>query len=179
MLTVWRCYRRSLSDIRRIPSDGSFLSITKPYCFAGLLKISRRWTIAKARQLGQRRSGPVPRGLFFPVVLVQLPVKRFAADAEGAGSVRLVAVGVVERSFDRLALDLFHRRRHGHFKCRRASLARSLRPFNLDAVAFAQGNLADRLRQVFQLNLPAGSDDHRALDCVFEFANIAGPLVSD
>ena len=46
--------------------------------------------------------------LLLPIVLLKLPVQRFAADAEGAGGVRLVAVSVVEGGFNGLALDLFH-----------------------------------------------------------------------
>ena len=46
--------------------------------------------------------------LFFPVVLLEFPVKGFAADAERAGSVGFVALCVVECGLNCLPLDFFH-----------------------------------------------------------------------
>ena len=80
------------------------------------------------------------------VVLLQLPIQRLSPDAEGAGGVGFVSLGVVEGGFDRLAFDLFHRRRNGNLKSRRATFARSLRSFNFDPVALLQSDLADRFR---------------------------------
>src|SRR5215213_10699066 len=117
--------------------------------------------------------------LVFTVILVQLAVKRFAADAEGAGGVRFIAGGVVERRFDRLALYFFHRRRNRDLESGRAALARCLGPFDFDPVAVLQSDLADRLGQVFNLNGASGSYDHRTLDCVFELPHVAGPVVSN
>src|SRR6185503_16261149 len=112
-------------------------------------------------------------------VLLELAVERFAADAEGAGGVGFVAVGVVERGLDRLTLDLFHRRRNRDFESRRAALTCRFRAFDFDPIAILQCDLADRFGQVFELNRASGSNDHRSLDRVFKLTNVARPVVGD
>src|SRR5688500_14580867 len=120
----------------------------------------RRWTIANPR----------PGCLMFrtTVVLLELPIERFTADAEGARGVRLIAVGVIERGLDGLPLDLFHRRRDRDLESCRASFAGSLRTLDFDPIAFLKGDLADRFGQIFEFDLAAGRDDHRALDRVLD-----------
>src|SRR5215813_7583734 len=113
------------------------------------------------------------------VVLVQLAVERLAPDAERAGGVGFITGGVVKRGFYGEAFNLFHRRRHGDLKRRRASFTRGLCAFNLDPVALLQRDLADRFRLVFHFDLPSRGDDHGAFDRILEFANVARPLVSD
>src|SRR5689334_16659062 len=62
--------------------------------------------------LDQNRQSAIDNWQFsgLSVVLLQLAIERFAADAERAGGVRFVALGVVERGFNGEAFDLFHRR---------------------------------------------------------------------
>jgi len=70
---------------------------------------------------GNQETHPLPRGgtdLIRPlvafwsgivaVVLVELTIKRLAADAERACGVGLVAVGVIKRGFDRLPFNFIH-----------------------------------------------------------------------
>src|SRR5215475_9096856 len=96
--------------------------------------ITRFWTISAGAAFAKNRSYK-SLGLFrLSVVLLQFPVERFAADAEGAGGVGFVTIGVVERGFDGLAFDLFHRRRHSDLKRRRAAFARSFGALDFDPV---------------------------------------------
>ena len=64
--------------------------------------------VAEGLQIGNRQLA-IGNASLLSVVLLEFPIERFAADTEGTGGVRLVAGGVVERGFDGLALDLFHR----------------------------------------------------------------------
>src|ERR1700752_314474 len=105
------------------------------------------------RSVGLKR---LVRNLFAAVaavVLLELAIQCFAPDAERAGGVRFIAGGVIERGFDRLTLDFFHRRWDSDFKRRRAAFARSLRAFDFDTITFSQRDLSDRFRQIFQLDL--------------------------
>src|ERR1043165_6057261 len=113
------------------------------------------------------------------VVLLELAIERFAADAESAGGVGFVAFGVVEGGFDGLAFDLLHRRWHRDFKRRRSAFASGFGAFDFDPVAFLQSDLGDCFGQVFELDLASGRDDHGTPDGVFELAYIARPLIGD
>src|SRR5687768_2107175 len=101
------------------------------------------------------------RGLLFgvvaisAVVLFQFAVESFAANAEGSGGVSLIALGVVESCFNRLSLNLIHRRRHCNLKRRGPAFACRLRSFDLDSILLLQSNPANRFRQVFQFDLPS------------------------
>ena len=61
-------------------------------------------------RLARHSAIPNPKSSISPiaVVLVEFAVEGLAANAESAGGVSLVAMGVIERRFDRLTLNFVH-----------------------------------------------------------------------
>src|SRR3989442_6840994 len=120
----------------------------------------------------------VRSSLTFAVVLLQLAIDRLAPDSQLASGPGLVPFGVVEGGFDYLALNFIHRRWHVDFNTRGAALVCRFRALATNAGLFFERALANRNGQIVQLDLAAGSYDHRALNRVFQFAHVAGPVVT-
>ena len=132
-----------------------------PYAPRGC--IAQAWGVAEWLRAWERTATP-PRpvaviGLGVPqAVSPQLVVERRAVDAEHRRGGALVAARTLERLHDRQSLDLLEGLPDRH------------RP-----VARQRHRVTHRVWQVVEADVGAGAQDDRALDHVFELADVAGP----
>src|SRR5882762_7452781 len=113
------------------------------------------------------------------VVLLQFPIDGLSANIKQTSRPGLVSRSIVERGLNRLALDLVHRRRHVYFQFGDAAFTGGLRSFDANHRLSLGSDIANCGRQVIELYLSSGGDDHGPLNGVLQFANITGPVIAD
>src|SRR5882762_7745788 len=113
------------------------------------------------------------------VVLFQLPIDGLAPNTEEPGRTGFVSRSIVERGLNRMTLDLVHRRRHVYFQFGDAAFTGGLGSFDANHRLSLGSDIANCGRQVIELYLSSGGDDHGPLNGVLQFANITGPVIAD
>src|SRR6266404_366437 len=97
-------------------------------------------------------------GLIFGVILLHLPIKSLATDAQYLGRARSIAASVGERLHDHSLFSFIDGRA------------------DLDLDHLAGLGPANGVRQVIHRYHSALSDDNRALHCILELTHIARPV---
>src|SRR5882762_799130 len=113
------------------------------------------------------------------VVLLQLPIDGLAPNTEEPGRTGFVSRSIVERGFNRMTLDLVHRRRHVYFQFGDAAFTGGLRSLDANQRVSLGSDIANGGRQVIELDLSSRGNDHTSLDCIFKFPDVARPVVAN